>query len=378
MTLQGKGFIINNLPECEAGEPGSILSAAQAAGLGHVLIKIADGENAFGMDAAGDDHAAPVVKALQQAGIAVWGWHSVYGNDPEAEAAIAITRTRTLGLDGYAVCAADEFTRPGMANAARQLMQVVRGSLGVPIGLSSFRFPNYHPEFPWSTFLEFCDVHMPQVTWEQAHNPVEQLTESKRQCDALPYARPFIPTGPTYSISGWNPMAEEIIEFLNAAVQLGLPAINFYDWDDCHKDQPLLWTAIAEFPWPTSVKANPPALSFNPQTTVLIPESFVSQFVEALNSRQPAKVSALYDPAAIQVWADQILKGTDAIQSGYDAFFDSLPAGTVQSLTQADVEDDTRLFTWKVGPLTGKTTLVLKNGRIILEYTFIYQPVSQN
>ena len=378
MTLQGKGFIIYNLPECESGEPGSILAAAQAAGFGHVLIKIADGEKAFGMDAAGGNQAAPIVQALQQAGIAVWGWHSVHGSDPGAEAAIAIMRSRTLGLNGYVVCAADEFLHPGMANAARQFMQVVRGGLSIPIALSSYRFPNYHPEFPWSTFLEFCDVHMPQVTWEQAHNPVEQLSESKRQCDALPNARPFIPTGPAYSISGWNPSAEEIIEFLNAAVQLGLPAINFYDWDDCHKDQPLLWTAIAEFPWPASIKANPPAPSSDPQTTPVIPEAFLSQFVEALNSRQPAKVSALYDPAAIQVWADQILKGTEAIQKGYDAFFDSLPAGTVHCITQANVEDDTRLFTWKVGPLTGETTLVLKNGKIIMEYTFIHQPVNQN
>jgi hypothetical protein len=378
MTLQGKGLIIYNLPECEAGEPGSILAAAQAAGLSHVLIKVADGEKAFGMDAAGGDQAAPVVQALQQAGIAVWGWHSVHGTDPDAEAAIAIMRSHILGLDGYVVCAADEFARPGMANTARQFMQVIRGALTVPIALSSYRFPNYHPEFPWSNFLEFCDVHMPQVTWEQAHNPAEQLRESKRQCDALPNAKPFIPTGPAYSISGWNPSAEEIIEFLNAAVQLGLPAINFYDWDDCHKDQPLLWTAIAEFPWPTSIKANPPVPSSNPQTTPVIPEVFLSQFVEALNSRQPAKVSALYDPAAIQVWADHILKGAEAIQSGYDAFFDSLPAGAVQCITQASMEGDACLFTWKVGPLTGETTLVIKNGKIILEYTFIYQPVNQN
>ncbi len=122
MTLQGKGFFTFNLPECEGGDPGSILAAAQAAGLSHVLVKIADGEKAFGLDASGIDFTAPVVQTLHAAGIAVWGWHPVHGNAPLAEAAIAIERTQALGLDGYVVEAKDGYSRTGMAGAARQFM----------------------------------------------------------------------------------------------------------------------------------------------------------------------------------------------------------------------------------------------------------------
>ena len=32
MTLQGKGFFAFNLPDCEGGDPSSILAAAQATG----------------------------------------------------------------------------------------------------------------------------------------------------------------------------------------------------------------------------------------------------------------------------------------------------------------------------------------------------------
>ncbi|MGA2489662.1 MAG: hypothetical protein ABSF99_05680, partial [Anaerolineales bacterium] len=158
MALQGKGFFLYNLPQCDGGDPAAIVRAAHAASLSHLFVKIADGEKAFGIDASGIDFTAPVVQALRTSGIAVWGWHYVYGNNPIAESAIAIARTQALGLDGYVVDAESEYLRPGMANAARKFMDAVRKTLTIPIALSSYRFPNYHPEFPWSTFLEFCDV----------------------------------------------------------------------------------------------------------------------------------------------------------------------------------------------------------------------------
>jgi hypothetical protein len=374
MTLQGKGFFTFNLLECEGGEPASILAEAQAAGLSHLIVKIADGVNASDIDASGVDFTTPVVLALRAAGIAVWGWHQIHGDNPEGEAAIAIERTQALGLDGYVVNAEDEYQRPGMASAARQFMSTVREALKIPIALSSYRFPNYHPELPWSTFLEFCDLHMPQVYWEQAYNAGAQLRESKRQCDALPNARLYIPTGVTYGTSSWNPTAEEINDFLNTAKALGLPAVNFHDWGYCRKNLPLLWTTIASFAWPAASQVNPsaPTPISTPETpTIAPPDAFLAQFLAALNSRQAAQASALYDPAAIQVWADQILPGAAGIQAGYDAFFTNLPAGTVFSLSKAQVVDDVRLASWKAGSLTGETTLVLKNGKIVLDYTFI-------
>ncbi len=59
MTLQGKGFFTFILPECEGGDPASIQAAAQAAGLSHVLVKIADGERPYGFDASEIDITAP-------------------------------------------------------------------------------------------------------------------------------------------------------------------------------------------------------------------------------------------------------------------------------------------------------------------------------
>ena len=260
MTLQGKGFFTINLLECEGGEPAAILAEARAAGLSHVIFRIADGVNAAGIDSAGFDITAPVVQALRLNGFAAWGWHTIHGNQSAAEAEIAIARMQALGLDGLVVHTGDGYERPGMEGAARQYMAAVRAALAVPIALSSHRFPNYHPEIPWATLLEFCDLHMPRVFWEQAQNAGEQLRESIRQCDALPNARICVPTGAAYTTASWSPSAEEINEFLNTARDLGLPAANFYNWDACRQSLPSLWTAVASFDWPA------PALEFLQRT----------------------------------------------------------------------------------------------------------------
>ena len=374
MTLQGKGFFLFQIPECEGGDPAAILAAAQTAGFSHVLVKIADGVKPFGIDPAGSDYTLRVVQALRGAGIAVWGWHYVYGNNPSAEADVAIRRTQTLGLDGYVVDAEQEYKQPGKAAAARQFMAAVRSALdNIPIALSSYRFPNYHPELPWAVFLEKCDLHMPQVYWEQAHNAGAQLRESKRQCDALPNARPYIPTGATYGTSVWNPTAVDVTDFLNTARDLGLPAANFFDWDFCRKSLPKLWAAIADFDWPAPSQLVPGVIT--PGTTLPPPppepDAFATSFLAALNSRQAEQIAILYAPVALRVCDTRLLTGATAIQQDYATFFAGLPGGDSFIMTHIEVADDVRYLAWKAGLLTGQTTLVLEDEKINLDFTFL-------
>ncbi len=58
--------------------------------------------------------------------------------------------------------------------------------------------------------------------------PVRSCVSPSASVTALPNARPYIPTGAAYATSGWSPTAAEIIDFLNTAKALGLPAVNFY------------------------------------------------------------------------------------------------------------------------------------------------------
>ena len=422
MSLQGKGFFISLLSECEGGNPLAILLAAENAGLSHVLVKIAEGAQAFGLDPTSLDVSAPVVQALRAAGIAIWGWHEVSGNDPANEAAVAAHRVRELALDGYVFCAGAAYEQPGREQAARAFMAEVRAELSdIPIALSTYRFPNFHPGLPWAAFLEKCDAVMPQVYWEAAHNAGPQLKESLRQYKALPNTRPCIPSGAAYGTpDGWAPTQDDMHAFLNTAKELGVEAVNFFSWNTCRNHLPQLWDLIADFAWPTPERITAPVLDQAPvavkpvagvqppqvtptaaassqvwdfppagggQPAALVsqtetikartsslpvtPDAFTTQYLTALKSHQAAKVSALYAEDAIHVRGDKVLNGAQVIRSGYAAFFYGLPAGATFELLGVEVRGDVRYLAWKAGPLTAYESMILRDGVIILEYTYI-------
>ena len=101
LALFGKSWYIWQIRRCEGGIASAIANQAASAGLSHVLIKIADGTNAYNIDwQTVADLVPPVIQALRARGILCWGWQYVYGYDPLGEADIAIQRARELGLLG--------------------------------------------------------------------------------------------------------------------------------------------------------------------------------------------------------------------------------------------------------------------------------------
>ena len=78
-------------------------------------------------------------------------------------------------------------------------MDALRSSLPeLPMALSSYRFPGYHPQLPWREFLEHYDYNMPQVYWMKAHNPADQLERSVNELTAKKPSLPVIPTGAAF------------------------------------------------------------------------------------------------------------------------------------------------------------------------------------
>lgn len=247
--MQGKGFWLEDISSCEGGDPHAILRAAQAADLRHVLVKIADGLQPVEVETG----LAALVSMLQREGVAVWGWHVLYGDDPDGEAQVAIRQCHALGLDGYVIRAGAAYERLGKEKAAQRFLHDLRLGLSIAVALSAYRFPNFHPRFPWAVFLKHCDFHLPLVFWEAAHNAAWQLNESKRQCDALPWARPYLAVGAAYRArSGWAPREQDVQEFLDAACVLRLAAVSFFEWSACRRDLPLVWKTIAEYAWPAA------------------------------------------------------------------------------------------------------------------------------
>lgn len=362
MTLQGKGFFIWKVWDCAQGDPDEIASTAKEAGLSHVLIKIADGGYAHNIDEKTKvDLVPPVVAALRACGIAAWGWHYVYGYDPLSEARIAIRRIEELGMDGYVIDAEGEYKGADRPAAARRFMGEMRKALpNLPMALSSYRFPSYHPQLPWREFLEYCDYNMPQVYWEQAHNPADQLSRCLREFQVLNPYRPVIPTGPAYKWNGWRPSDEDMDQFFQSVNRAKIPAVNFFSWDECSRDLPNLWEKIARFSLGQPLPEPPKDL---PQ-----------QYIKALNSHNPEIVANLYQPNAVQVTAQRTIQGQEALRSWYKELFTQRLRGATFSLTGSNGSEASRHFTWQAtapggSVKNGSDTLGLLDGKIAYHYS---------
>jgi hypothetical protein len=364
MTLEGKGFFIWQIPNCEGGIASAIADTAVAAGLKHVLIKIADGIYPYGFDVNGVDLVPPVAGALKARGLQVWGWHYVYGNFPTSEANIAVSRMTQLLLDGYVIDAEVEYEDPAKQTAAATFMSVVRAGLPTTlVALSSFRYPSIHPDVPWSTFLEKCDLNVPQVYWEQAHNPDVQLSRTIAEFadpDLVGYIRPVVPVGAAYGTGTWRSTPDDITLFLNTAVSLGLTGANFWSWDYARSaGNTDLWDAVAQFPWPGPG-----------------PLDIVVRFIAALNSHDSSQVLALYKSTAGHITFTRTVVGLEDISKWYlDLFGTTLP-GAIYTLLSNTGSGSLRTFTWTASTpegasADGSDTFGLKDGLIQYHYTAV-------
>ncbi len=273
--LNGKGFYIWNIQNTEGGDIPRIVSMAREAGLSHVLVKIADGIQAFNIRN-GVDLAFLLVDALQDAGIEVWGWQYIYGNLPAQEAAMAARRIQQTGVTGFVINAEKEMK--GKPTQAAAYLNALKSAVSIPLGLSSYRWPSYHPDFPWVQFLSRVDVNLPQVYWLQAHNPSYQLQRTFDEFRQSRYPQvPIIPTGAAFLEYGWYPTPDEIEAFLLKAQGLADGA-NFWVWENTRKYCSNLWEVIKSHDW-----ANPPVPEPEPVPEVSVPK--VTILVDGLNVR---------------------------------------------------------------------------------------------
>jgi hypothetical protein len=360
LALQGKGFYIWQIRRTEGGSASAIANLAVQAGLTHTLIKIADGDHAYNLDpTTGADLVPPVLSALRNRGIQVWGWHYVYGYDPNAEADIAIQRVQQLGVDGYVIDAESQYEEPGRDAAARQFMSRLRAALPTfPVALSSFRFPTYHPSFPWQAFLERVDINMPQVYWVGAHNPGDQLTRCLREFEAITPFRPIIPTGSAYLQGSWQPTPAEMVEFMDTARALNMDAANFWEWAHTRQYLPALWDAIAAYNWP-----------IDPSN-----QDIVTRYFTALNAHSPAQAAMLYASNGVHVTPQRTVQGAADIHLWYEALFNQILPNATFTLTEQGGTQGSRHFTWtatsSAGAVSdGQDTFGLVAGQIVYHYT---------
>ena len=356
-------MFIWQLWNCDGADPEVIAAKAKAAGLSHVLIKIADGDYwTYNLDPKTKvDLIPPVLHALKEEGIEVWGWQYVRGRNPVGEAHLAIQRTKALGMDGFVIDAEAEYQSTKKRTAAKRYMAELRAALpNLPIALSTYRFPNQHRSLPWTEFLTGCDIAMPQVYYEQRHNPEVQLEICVEQYMALSPARPVIPTAPIYGRGKWRPTAEETTRFLGKAKELGLSAANAWSWDigtrPAYHD---LWNAVAEFEWPT----DPPVAD--------MPERLVGRW----NDHDRDLVAGLYAENAAHVTGERTVFSRPAIADWYGKLFQEMLPGATFEVTGKAGSGTTRHYTWTAQSSRGQVfdgndTLGLKEGKIQFHFSY--------
>ncbi len=360
MILRGKGFFIWKIRDCENGDSLAIAETALRAGYTHVMIKIADGAYSYNLDPSGRDLVTDLVKALHKRGIQAWGWQYIYGKDPLGEANKAIQRINQCQVDGFVIDVEKEYKEQGKKIAAEKYLDRLRAAFpDLPVGLSSYRFPSYHPQVPWKEFLERCDFTMPQVYWVQAHNPADQLTRCVKEFQAITPYRPVIPTGSAYKSGGWQATPEEVTEFLDTALELNLTAANFWEWANCRRYLPEVWETISRHPWSDEPSA----------------PDIARKYIDALNSRDLDRILGLYAPNAVHVNAARTVQGITAIRSWYENLFSQVIRNPKFVLTGHTGSGNTRNLTWTASGENGRVrngndTLGLLEDKISYHYTF--------
>lgn len=242
-----KTIFVHQIPRMGM-DTATIARVAKTAGMSAVMIKVADGAVRSNYDTATRrDYAQELVDALHAVGIQAWGWQYVYGRYPLGEAQMAADCVRVLRLDGFVIDAEKEYKAPGMAANAKLYVNALRRAVGsaYPLGITAYRFPSLHREFPWHEFLSACQYNFPQVYWEQSHNAAAQLARCVREFGAMSPARPIVAMAPTYAVGGWRPLCEDIHAFMESARELGLAGMSFFCWDELRAQVPDLWTEIS-------------------------------------------------------------------------------------------------------------------------------------
>lgn len=398
---------IQRVAACEGGDPAAITARAQAAGLGHVLVRIGEGIGASNLRPDGADLAASVIEQLTAAGIAAWGWHQLHGDPPGyhadlpgdyagAEADLAVARAQGLrahGLVGLVVEARTEYERAAdpAPKAERAMRRLRDGLQNVPLGVSSWKLPIEHPNFPWYEFRRLADFDLPHIFWVgQPAEAARQLVAAQEAYAALPPRRPFGAVGSAL----WRPQPGELLEFLAQARRSGLTGASVWRWDELglkgnephnaqHLDFQAHWEVIAGFDWPLPTRAASrravPALQqvfidADPaQANILMPLT-LRRFFGALRRGRLADIVSLYAPEAAHLSAHQARYGVDTLSEFYQALLRQPELNTLAVL-DASAAGDVYVVRWVLAPgrnsaLAGSDTFHLnRNGAITFHST---------
>ncbi len=230
---KGKGLYIWQVKRLleTYGSLDKLVDKAVYLGLDWVAIKVAGGGWRYNISV----DLKALFEKLKSKGIKPWGWHYIYPNYISAQISVAKKQISALQPWGYILNAEKEFKgKPVQAEILASKMREAFPKLG--LGLTSYRYPKYHPSFPFKQFLQYMDFNQPQVYWLGAHNPAWQLEETIKQNNAIQQL-PIVPIGLAYSEGGYPAPTElEMDAFHQTTLDLNLPGNTWWSWHSASKN----------------------------------------------------------------------------------------------------------------------------------------------
>src|SRR4051812_33649751 len=220
-AFDGAGMWIWYVAKANGGDPSAIIAQAQAHGISTVFVKSGDGGNYWSQFTPG------LVSALKAGGLRVCAWQYVYGSNPAAEAAVAAQALTGTGADCFVIDAESEYE--GRYSQAQTYVSKLRAAVGpsFPLGLAGFPYVDYHPSFPYSTFLGpgGAQFNVPQAYWKEIGGGVDAVVDHTYRFNR-PYGRTIAPLGQTYD----SAPPSEIVRFRQIAAAEGATGVSWWSW----------------------------------------------------------------------------------------------------------------------------------------------------
>jgi hypothetical protein len=248
----GKGQWIWELNSCLGGNLDAIVQKCKEYHIDYLFIKNADGPNSW------EQWTPELVAKIKGAGIKLYSWSFIYGNDPAREAALTLWAL-DMGIDGHIFDIEEQY--PGHADAPariNQMMDIVRAKHPEAfIGFSTFANPDSHATMPYATLGNRMDAYLPQIyfaKWKMTPNQainwcyeqwvrwIKHWTDTG-ECVNFP---PVIPTMQAFDDYDQNTYyvlkPADIADFINSVK--GYQSVNF--WSFQHVLRSDCWDAIRD------------------------------------------------------------------------------------------------------------------------------------
>jgi hypothetical protein len=219
---KGKGQFLWLLDRLEGGDMVKLADRLAHEGYRWVCVKMQDGILHF----AGykpyrqQELLALLVPELERVGIELHGWGFIYGQSPytgrslvSQEIAITLEVIERWQPVSWHINAEYAYKHSGAASHADAYCKAIKQAHPeLAMGLSSYKFPKQHPELPFWAFAPHLDFWAPQVYWQKAYNPIEQLSRSIDEYKAI-RELPFVCAGTLYPEGTWWPTAQQVLDF---------------------------------------------------------------------------------------------------------------------------------------------------------------------